>query len=381
MIINGCQTKKERGVREMKICKPIGYALSFFLWITGCASASSTQRGIEPQTVIIERESQEKMEELKESIRRLEASLYTLRSEIAFLEKDLRNIPTRPPLSSYKLPKEVVLCGERIPLEDRAIWENLDREFLIAMDQHAQIFLWMKRVRRYFPHIEKRLKEMNLPDDLKYVAITESGLRPHAVSSSGAAGLWQFIPSTGETYGMRKGRGLDERFDFMKATEGALNYLKNLYEEFGSWTLAMAAYHAGENRVRREIEVQGTRNYFHLDLPIETERYVYKIAVAKIILSDPKRYGFQLEDEASYDPFLWERVRIELKRPLPLMDVARAIGCYYKEIKEMNLHLTEEVLPAGTQFLNLPRGRAEPFWDFFARWQKEWESDSLRPKP
>ncbi|MBM4306257.1 MAG: lytic transglycosylase domain-containing protein [Deltaproteobacteria bacterium] len=315
----------------------------------------------------------EKIEALLEKIKTLEESIAKLRSEIASIEKHFKNNQGRPPLSSYNLPAEMTLCGEKIPLQDRNIWENLDREFIVTLDNHAQILLWMKRVRRYFPHIEKRLKEMNLPDDLKYVTITESGLRPHAVSSSGAAGIWQFIPSTGEKYGMRRNKVLDERFDFFKATEGALNYLKSLYEEFGSWALAMAAYNAGENRIRKEIEVQKTRDYFYLDLPLETERYVYKVAVAKIILSDPGKYGFSLENSELYDPLKTERVQIELKQLLPIMEVARAIGFYYKDLKEMNLHLPDEVIPAGIHFLNLPSGTSERFWSFFNNWKKDSE--------
>jgi len=355
----------------MKHLEMIGFILWFSLWAVGCATDSSLKKESEPQMIIIERESSEKIEALAERIKRLEESISKLRSEIVFLEKHFRNIQARPPLSSYKLPKEVTLCGERFPLEDKTVWENLDREFIVTLDSHAQILLWMKRARRYFPHIEKRLKELNLPDDLKYVAIAESGLRPHAVSSSGAAGIWQFIPSTGEKYGMRRSKVLDERFDFLKATEGSLTYLKNLYEEFGSWSLAMAAYNAGENRIRREIDFQKTRSYFYLDLPMETERYVYKIAVAKIILSDPGKFGFHLEDREIYDPLQLERVQIELRQPLPLMEVARAIGCYYKEIKEMNLHLPEETIPAGVQFLNLPSGTSERFWNFFNHWRRE----------
>jgi hypothetical protein len=231
----------------------------------------------------------------------------------------------------------------------------------------------MKRARRYFPFIEKRLKEMGLPDDLKYVTITESGLRPEAVSSSGAGGIWQFIPSTGERYGMRKNRSVDERFDFFKATEGALSYLRSLYEEFKSWTLSMAAYNAGENKVRKEIDLQKTRNYFYLDLPLETERYVYKIAVAKIILSDPGRYGFTLGEKEFYHPLQMERVQIELTQPLPVMEIARATGLFYKEIKEMNPHLFEETIPPGIHFLNLPPGTSERFLVFFAAWKKEVE--------
>ena len=186
----------------------------------------------------------------------LRSEVEKLREEMAVLNHQLRNLQARPPVTFYKLPPEVFLCGERVPMEDRKVWENLDREFLLALNSEAQVILWMKRARRYFPTIEKRLKEMGLPDDLKYVTITESSLRPSAVSSSGAAGIWQFIPSTGERYGMRKNKGFDERFDFLKATEGALAYLKSLYGEFNSWALAMAAYNAGENRIRKEIELQ-----------------------------------------------------------------------------------------------------------------------------
>jgi hypothetical protein len=357
----------------MKHQKIIGFILLISFLASGCAVDRSSRKESEPQKIIIERESSENCEALAERVKNLEESISKLRSEIVFLEKHFRNIQARPPLSSYKLPKEVTLCGEKIPLEDRNVWENLDREFIVALDSHAQILLWMKRARRYFPHIEKRLKELNLPDDLKYVAITESSLRPHAVSSSGAAGVWQFIPSTGEKYGMRRNKTIDERFDFFNATEGALTYLKNLHQDFGNWTLAMAAYNAGENRIRREIEFQKTRNYFYLDLPMETERYVYKIAVAKIILSDPGRYGFYLDDSEWYDPLRLERVQIELRQPLPLMEVARAIGFYYKEVKEMNPHFAEESVPVGTHFLNLPPGTSERFWIFFNHWRKELE--------
>ncbi len=363
-----------RGYSKMKSLKTAGFVLLVSFLISDCATAQSSPKESESQMIVIEREFLEKIEALAERIKKLEESISRLQSEIIFLEKHRKNIQARPPLSSYKLPREITLCGERIPLEDRTVWENMDREFIVALDNHAQILLWMKRARRYFPHIERRLREMGLPDDLKYVTITESGLRPHAVSSSGAAGIWQFIPSTGEKYGMRRSKTLDERFDFLKATEGALSYLKNLYDEFASWTLAMAAYNAGENRIRREIEFQKMRNYFYLDLPMETERYVYKIAVAKIILSDPEKYGFRLEEREVYGPLQSERVQIELRQPLSLMEVAKAIGSYFKELKEMNLHLPEEAIPAGNQSLNLPSGTSERFWNFFNQWRKDPES-------
>jgi membrane-bound lytic murein transglycosylase D len=346
----------------------------WILWIgflLGCAANQSVQKG--PDDIAARSESLEKSGPLLGRLKAMEQSVSILRSEVADMQHRLNSIQARPSLSAYKLPKEVSLCGELFPLEDRNIRENLDREFLLALSNEAQILLWMKRARRYFPLIEKKLKEMGLPDDLKYVAITESNLRPEAVSSSGAGGIWQFIPSTGEKYGMRKNRSIDERFDFFKATEGALNYLRSLHEEFKSWTLSMAAYNAGENRVRKEIDLQKTMNYFYLDLPLETERYVYKVAVAKIILSDPGKYGYTLEEKELYLPLQVERVQIELTQPLPVMEVARALGFYYKEIREMNPHLSEETIPPGTHFLNLPPGTSEKFWTFFSAWKKEAE--------
>ena len=343
-----------------------------FLWVE-CAAQTPVVN--QAERVPSPGASPVRQEKLEEQITRLEASLSALRSEVVEVKDQLRSRPCRPLISTYKLPLGISLCGERIPLGDRKVWEMLDQEFLVALGNEPQALLWMKRARRYFPHIEKRLRELFLPDDLKYMTITESSLRPHAVSSSGAAGIWQFIPATGERYGMRGGGGIDERFDFMKATEGALAYLKSLYEEFKSWPLALAAYNAGENRIRKEMALQRVTDYFYLDLPMETERYVYKITVAKIILSDPNRYGFRLEEKDLYDPLRSDRIQIEVPRPLPIIDVAVALGTPYKEIKEMNLHLAGEGIPAGIHFLNLPPGTSGKFWVFFSKWKSE---DALR---
>ena len=356
--------------KEMKTAKMIISILSVG-FLLSCATGQSVQ--MEPEKIAVRDKSSDKDDTLSGRLKTLEQSVSSLRSEVANLGYRLNNRQARPSLTTYKLPKEVSLCGEYFPLEDRNVWENLDREFLVALSNEVQVLLWMKRARRYFPFVEKRLKEMGLPDDLKYVAITESSLRPEAVSSSGAAGIWQFIPSTGEKYGMRKNRSIDERFDFFKATEGALSYLGCLYEEFKSWTLSMAAYNVGENRVRKEIDLQKTTNYFYLDLPLETERYVYKIAVAKIILSDPGKYGYVMEEKQYYSPLQVERLQIELTQPLPIMEVARATGLFYKEVKEMNPHLFEETIPPGIHVLNLPRGTSEKFRAFLSAWKKEME--------
>jgi soluble lytic murein transglycosylase-like protein len=358
-------------VGREKMVKSICFIFLTLSFSLGCATDQPIHKG--PERRMGHVELSEKQDALAGKLSALEQSISRLQSEVELLENRLKQMKVRPSLAVYKLPKEVLLCGERVPMENRNVWENLDREFLLTLSNEVQVLLWMKRARRYFPHIEKRLRELNLPEDLKYVTLVESGLRPYAISPSGAAGIWQFIPPTGEKYEMKKNRIVDERFDFFKATEGALAYLKTLYEEFQSWALSLAAYNVGENRVRKEIELQGTRDYYFLDLPLETERYVYKIAVAKVILSNPERYGFYLEEKEFYDPLQVERVQIELTQPLPIIEVARSVGYFYRDIKELNPHLSEEAIPPGIQFLNLPPGTSVPFWNFFSAWKREME--------
>jgi len=351
--------------------KSISVILVNVIFLFGCVLDRPITKGSEEKLVPVE--SSDKQDALAGKLKSLEQSVSKLQSEVKNLENQLKQTKDQPPLTPHKLPREVFLCGERIPMENKNVWENLDREFLITLSNDVQVLLWMKRAKRYFPHIEKRLRDLSLPDDLKYVTLVESGLRPYAVSPSGAAGMWQFIPATGEKYEMRKNRIVDERFDFFKATEGALAYLKALYEEFRSWALSLAAYNVGENRVRKEIELQGTRDYYFLDLPLETERYVYKIAVAKMILSETEKYGFHLDEKELYDPLQVERVQIELTQPLPIIEVSRAVGYFYKDIKELNPHFSEEAIPPGIQFLNLPPGTSVSFWTFFSAWKTEME--------
>jgi len=151
-------------------------------------------------------------------------------------------------IASYNdvaLPPAVVLCGEPLPLNDRQVWESLDREFTIAVWNRAQVFLWLKRAGRYFPFIEAKLAAAGMPDDLKYLAVAESDLQSHVRSPAGAMGTWQFMDRTAQGHGLEKNQQLDERRNFERSTAAALSYLQALRRQFGSWTLAMAAYNCG----------------------------------------------------------------------------------------------------------------------------------------
>jgi LysM repeat protein len=232
----------------------------------------------------------------------------------------------------------------------------LDREFTVLVWDHAKVFMLLKRAARFFPVIEKALRDAGLPDDLKYLAVAESSLIPYARSSSGALGHWQFIPETGQRKGLRKDNTVDERMALERSTEAAILYLTQLKAMFGAWSLAMAAYNCGENRVQKEITEQKVSDYYRLNLPTETERYVFRIAAIKIILENPRRYGYILPEDQLYRPLKFDTVTVSVSASVHITDLAQAIGTDFKVIKELNPELLGYYLPTGQYSLKVPAG-------------------------
>ena len=180
------------------------------------------------------------------------------------------------------------------------------------------------------------LRRNGIPEDFKYLCMAESGLNPEAVSPSGAGGLWQFMPATGREYGLKVGNQVDERFHIEKSTEAACRYLKKAYEKLGSWTLAAAAYNAGENGVVRRTGIQGTDSYYDTFLPQETMRYVYRILSLKLIASDPAAYGYRYRPEDRY-PRLDDCREVAVGgRDISWSEVARRYGTNYKMLRLLN---------------------------------------------
>ncbi len=140
-------------------------------------------------------------------------------------------------LSAVRNVHHLTFCDKSVPLDNQQIRERFEKEFLLILWNRPQVILWIKRSARYFPLIEKMLKEADLPDDLKFVAVVESALRPHIRSSKGAVGYWQFIKPTGLKYGLRIDRDIDERRNLLAATRAAIAYFKDLYDIFGTWAL------------------------------------------------------------------------------------------------------------------------------------------------
>ncbi|MCK5098725.1 MAG: lytic transglycosylase domain-containing protein, partial [Desulfobacteraceae bacterium] len=154
-------------------------------------------------------------------------------------------------VKSIRFSKPLFFCGNEIPVHRQDIKERLEKEVLLALWDRPQVILWIKRASKYFPHIEKIIKQANLPDDLKYVAVIESGLRPHVSSYKGAVGYWQFLRSTGRMYGLKSNYNIDERRNLFKSTQSACKYFKELNRQFDDWFLTVAAYNMGANRLKK----------------------------------------------------------------------------------------------------------------------------------
>ncbi|MFD0932148.1 lytic transglycosylase domain-containing protein [Psychroflexus salinarum] len=201
---------------------------------------------------------------------------------------------------ALELPEKIDFAGERTPLEIPDVKERLDKELLVNTYWQSNALLLIKRAHKYFPIIEPILKEYDIPDDFKYLAVAESGLE-HVVSPAGATGFWQIMKATAQEYGLEVNNNVDERYHIEKATRVACQYFKNSKERFGTWTLAAAAYNAGNTGVSRELKRQEVQDYYDLLLNPETSRYVFRIIALKHILSNAEDFGFKYEEKDLYE--------------------------------------------------------------------------------
>lgn len=246
-------------------------------------------------------------------------------------------------LATPPIPKTVQFCGEEVPINIYYVREGLEKELIIHCYQHSRTIQTFKRSTRFFPEIEKILKEEGVPEDLKYLCVAESSLE-NVVSPSAAAGFWQFMESTGKNYGLEINDNVDERYHVEKSTRAACTYLKALKEKFGTWALAAAAYNMGENGLQKRITEQSVDNYWDLYLNTETSRYVNRIISYKLMFEEPEKYGVKLKLTECYRPIPYTEVSIDSTIP-SLLDFAKANNILYRELKEMNPWLRDKVLP------------------------------------
>lgn len=244
---------------------------------------------------------------------------------------------------AMKVPKQVQFCNQTIDLRRMDIRERFDRELMAMNFMHSATLQMIKRANRYFPVIEPILKANNVPDDMKYLCCIESGMNPKSVSSVGAAGLWQFMSSTAQEYGLQVNSDVDERYHIEKSTVAACQYLKDAYEIYKDWNLVAASYNAGKRRITQELEKQKVDNYFDLYLNEETSRYVFRILACKWVLEHLKDYGFHLNTEDLYQPIAYKKVIVNTAVP-DWAAFAVEQGTTYKQLKEANLWIKGNVM-------------------------------------
>jgi len=243
---------------------------------------------------------------------------------------------------SYELHENVSFAGERIPLENFDTRESLDREILISAYRHSSTILIIKKANRYLPVIEKILKENNIPDDFKYLVPAESEFS-NLVSPAGATGFWQIMPGTGREAGMEINNVIDERYNIEKSTKFACDYFRKSYEKYGNWTLAAASYNGGRAAVDEQIGIQKENNYYDLLLAEETARYIFRAVAYKLVISDPERYGFKIEQSDLYPEVDYFEVKVD-SAVADFSVFAKKFGTNYKMLKFLNPWLRKPYL-------------------------------------
>ena len=238
---------------------------------------------------------------------------------------------------------------------------NKQVEFYLDLFQNKQktyFKRWLARSGKYLPAIHHELINAGLPQDLVYLAMIESGFNPSAYSHAHAAGLWQFIRGTGRNYGLRIDSWVDERREPEKATKAAVAYLGVLYERFGDWHLAVAAYNAGEGKIERAIKKYNTRDFWklaqHKYLRLETKRYVPKLIAAIIIARNPEQYGFT--DINYHQPVRYDLIKVPPRTDLRAIAVSGSTTV--KKIRKLNNELRKNQTPPtnGSYALKIPAG-------------------------
>ena len=282
-------------------------------------------------------------------------------------EAAAENPNVQPFVSRFKVPETMSLCGEKVPLERPDVRERFETEFYYLLDRQGLLVTYIKRAARCNPIVEVILEMEKLPEDLKYVPVSESGLAFRARSPAKAEGYWQFMEYTAKRYGLRVDPYVDERRDLTRSTMAAADYLKDLHETFGSWPTALAAYNWGEQNVARASKLQGTDSYYDLYLPEETERYVFRILALKYIMEHAETYSIHVPEEERYCLPKIVEVDIRSETPISIDVLADCANAGARTIRTLNPWMRRNVLPGGRYRIAVPTDQADGFADRVAQ--------------
>ncbi|PKP38030.1 MAG: murein transglycosylase [Bacteroidetes bacterium HGW-Bacteroidetes-14] len=228
----------------------------------------------------------------------------------AFAEGDISQVEQVVKVPA--IPRSLSFAGEDVPLNYFDVKESIQRELMVISYWHASITYIIQLNNRYKDEIKSILKAEGLHEDFYYLCIAESGLQP-VVSSANAGGYWQFLAGTAKEYKLIVDEEVDERYNIEKSTKAAVAYFKKAYAEFGTWTMAAASFNIGISNVRYRMNIQSLKNYYDMQFPEETARYVYRALAFKILLEDPRRFGFYIGAEDLYKPLEYTEVTVKGK--------------------------------------------------------------------
>lgn len=247
----------------------------------------------------------------------------------------------KPVYNIPEIPASISFAGENAPLHRWEVKQYLEKELLYNYYQPGHMLYIMRLSQQYFPIIEERLKYHNVPDDFKYLCVAESNLQ-NLVSKAGASGFWQFMKTTAPGYNLEVSSAVDERYHVIKSTDAACNYLKTAYKKFGNWTAAAASYNCGMGGYNQRASFQGTYDYYQLQLPEETQRYIFRILAFKHIIQNADSLGFVLPEA---HPIPSTRIINVTQTITNLSAFAQSNGTDYKILKMLNPWLRGQSLP------------------------------------
>src|SRR5574343_28073 len=328
----------------------IGLAMGFSLWLTGCATTSQgPEVSAQPATVAPQAP---------------QASPSPNDLSVNF--KAQGNLGLQPPTDIWeRIRRGFAMPDLETPLvRDREQWYAARPDYMLRMTE---------RSRRYIYYIVEELERRNMPTELALLPFIESAFNPEAVSSAKAAGMWQFMPATGKYFDLKQNMFRDERRDVLESTRAALDYLQKLYDMFGDWHLALAAYNWGEGSVSKALARNKARglplSYADLQMPNETRYYVPKLQAVKNIVAQPELFSVRLPRIHNHPYFK----SVNIERDIDVSMAARLAEIKLEDFKALNPQMNRPViLAAGTPQILLP-------WDNAAVFERNLQAHANRP--
>lgn len=289
---------------------------------------------------------------ISEPMSRTEGEVFAVQEELMSLDDDWM-------IEGFVLPEDLTNPSTEVPLVYN---EHVTRHMMYYTQRRPDVMeIWLERSEKYFPMMEEIFAEEGVPRELIHMSMIESGLVPTAQSWASAVGLWQFIRPTGAMYGLEVNWWIDERRDPVKATRAAAQHLRDLYNIWEDWHLAMANYNISPRGLRRAINAAGGVEDYWVALPYlprETQGYVPGFIAATTVAMNPEAFGF----ERNYGGERWSYDVVEVDGLMPLDRLAEAAGMTTQELKEYNPELLRWATPPGTAYpLKIPSGIREDF--------------------